>query len=96
MLCFRKFPVTKKFKDKREGEVSRFPSKKFCLTLPRKFVREPFSVSLISGIGKILCFRGLCHDFPSKIFRLTVPKHFVEEPFYAVFQKISGGEKVYG
>ena len=53
-------------------------------------------MSLISGIGKNLCFRGLCHDFPSKIFCLTVPKHFVEEPFYAVFQKSSGGEKVYG
>ena len=53
-------------------------------------------MSLISGTGKILCFRGLCHDFPSKFFCLIVPKHFVEEPFYAVFQKISGGEKVYG
>ena len=36
------------------------------------------------------------HDFPSKLFRLTVPKHFVEEPFCAVFQKISGSEKVDG
>ena len=53
-------------------------------------------MSLVSGIGKILRFRGLCHDFPTKIFCLTVPKHFLEEPFYAVFQKISGSEKVYG
>ena len=36
------------------------------------------------------------HDFPSKIFCLTVPKNFVGEPFCAVFQKISGSEKVYG
>ena len=35
-------------------------------------------------------------NFPSKTFCLTVPKHFVEEPFYAVFQKISVSEKVYG
>ena len=35
-------------------------------------------------------------NFPSKIFCLTLTKHFVEEPFCAVFQKISGGEKVYG
>ena len=34
--------------------------------------------------------------FPSKYFCLTVPKHFVEEPFYAVFQKSSVGENVYG
>ena len=36
------------------------------------------------------------HDFPSKIFCLTVPKNFADEPFCAVFQKISGSEKVYG
>ena len=57
MLCFRKFPVAKKFMDKSEGE---------------------------------------CQDFPTKFFCLLVPKHFVEEPFYAVFQKTSCGEKVYG
>ena len=47
MLCFRKLLVAKKFMDKREGEVSRFPSKNFCLTVPKKFVGEPFRVSLI-------------------------------------------------
>ena len=96
MLCFRKFRVAKKLKNTREGEVSRFPSKNFCLTVTKNFVGEPFSVSLKSGIAKNFCFRGLCHDFPSKIFCLTVPKHFVEEPFYAVFQKTSGSEKNYG
>ena len=35
-------------------------------------------------------------NFPSKIFCLTVREHFVEEPFCAVFQIISGCEKVYG
>ena len=40
--------------------------------------------------------RGKYQDFPSEIFCLTVPKNFVEEPFCAVFQKISGSEKVYG
>ena len=34
--------------------------------------------------------------FRLKFFCLTVPKHFVEETFCAVFQKISGSEKVYG
>ena len=48
------------------------------------------------GYRKKLCFRGLCHDFPSKTFCLTVPKNFVGEPFSAVFQKISGSEKIYG
>ena len=34
--------------------------------------------------------------FSVEIFCLTVPKMFVGEPFCAVFQKISGSEKVYG
>ena len=34
--------------------------------------------------------------FSVEIFCLTVPNHFVEEPFCAVFQGISGGERVYG
>ena len=33
-------------------------------------------------------------DFPSKNFCLTVPNSFVEEPFCAVFQEISGSEKI--
>ena len=47
MLCFRKFLEAKKIMDKREGEVSRFPSKNFCLRVTKKFVGEPFRVSLI-------------------------------------------------
>ena len=42
MLCFRKFLVAKKFTDKREGEVSRFPSKIFFLTVPKHIIEEPF------------------------------------------------------
>ena len=63
--------------------------------MPKNFVGEPFSLSLVSGIKKKF-FRGLCHDFPSKIFCLTVTKHSVDEPFSAVFQKISCSGKVYG
>ena len=62
--------------------------------MPKNFVGESFSLSLISGIETNFCFRGLCHDIPSKIVCLTVTKNSVEEPFSAVFQKISGGEKV--
>ena len=50
MLFFRKFPVAKKFMDKRRGEYQDFPSKIFCVTVPKIFVGEPLSVSLISGI----------------------------------------------
>ena len=36
--------------DKRGGEYQDFPSKFFCLTVPKNFAGETFSVSLISGI----------------------------------------------
>ena len=35
----------------------------FCLTVPKISVGGSFRVSLISGIEKFLCFRGLFHDF---------------------------------
>ena len=44
MLCFRKFPVVKKFMDKR-GEYQDFPSKIFCPTVPKISVGEPVCVS---------------------------------------------------
>ena len=49
VLCFRKVAVAKKFMDKRGWEYQDFPSKIFCLTVPKISVRESFSVSLISG-----------------------------------------------
>ena len=78
------------------GECRKFPSKIFCLKLSKQFVGKPFTLSIVSGYRKCLCFRGLCHNFPSKFFCLTVPKHFVDEPFFAVCQKYAGNEKVYG
>ena len=53
MLCFRKFPVAKNFMDRTGGgEYQELPSKIFCLRVPKNFVGESFSVSLISGIEK--------------------------------------------
>ena len=74
-----------------------FLSKFFCLTVPKNFVGEPFSVSLISGIEKFYASEGYAtiFDFVSKFFCLTVSKNFVGELFCAVLQKIYGREKVY-
>ena len=72
-----------------------FPSKIFCLKVPKKFVGEAFSVSLVSGIEKIYASEGYVTIFRQKFFCLTVPKHFVEEPFCGVFQKNSCTEKVH-
>ena len=65
------------------------PSKIFCLTGPKIFVGESYSVSLISGIEKLHVAEGYitASDFLSKFFCLTVPKIFVGEPFCAVIQQ---------
>ena len=52
MLCFRRFPVAKNSMDKRRGYQD-LPSKVFCLTKPKIFVGEPFSVLLLSGIKNV-------------------------------------------
>ena len=92
VLSFRKLLVAKEFKDT-NGEYQFLPSKFFCLTVLKKFVGEPFSVSLISGIEK-----GYASDGYVTIFRrnfcLAEPKSFAGEPFFAVFKKNSGSKKV--
>ena len=44
MLCFKKIPVAKKFMEKKVGRgiYRNFPSKFFCLTVPKYLVEEPF------------------------------------------------------
>ena len=46
------------FKDKRGVEYQDFPSKTFCLTVPRNFVMKPFSVSLLSGAEEVWIREG--------------------------------------
>ena len=52
VLCLRKFSVAKKLMDKKGG-VSRFSVENFCLTVPKIFVGESFTVALISGTEKV-------------------------------------------
>ena len=81
LLCFRKFLLSKNVRDKRGGGYHDFPSKTFCLTVPKIFVGETFSVSFISGIEKIYAYEGKITIFQLKICCLTAPKNFVGEPF---------------
>ena len=39
--------------DKRGGGVSRYSVENFCLTVPKNFVGESFTLALFSGIGKV-------------------------------------------
>ena len=67
---FQKNTGSEKFMDKKAGEYQQFLSKIFCLTVPKNFVGEPFSVSLISGIEKIYASEGyvtiFCRNFLSR------------------------------
>ena len=65
---FQKISGSEKFMDKREGELSRFSFEIFCLTVPKKFVGEPFRVSLISGIEKFYASEGYVTIFRRKFF----------------------------
>ena len=51
MMCVRKFLVAKKFMDKKGG-VSTFSVGNFSVTVPKNFIEEPFTASLIPGIKK--------------------------------------------
>ena len=82
MLCFRKFPVAKKFTDKRGGGVSRFSVENFLSHSAENFrrgilyccnnfgYRKSFDKG---GGGSITIFR--------RSFCLTVPKYFIGEHF---------------
>ena len=85
-------------KGRRRKGVSHFSVKSFLSHSAEKLCR-----------GTFLCFRNIhlpktvrdkrgvgYHDFLSKLFCLIIPKNFVGEPFRAVFQIISGSEKLYG
>ena len=75
-------------------EYQDFPSKTFCLTVPRNFVRRPFIVSLLSGAEKVwIRERGEYQDLPSKTFCLTVPRNSVGKPFSV--STPSGAEEVW-
>ena len=76
MLWFRKIPLAKMFMDKKWGGVLSFSVEIFCLAVPKNDKREPFNLSLISGIKKFY-IRGLGEKFqvfPSKILSQSAGK----------------------
>ena len=66
LQCFRKIGVSKKIMHKRG--YHKFPSKIFCLTVPKKFRGQPFNVSDKLGHGKILFIIGGITSFRRKLF----------------------------
>ena len=79
MLCFRNFRQRKSLRIRGRGKCPDSPSIFSGLTMPKKFVKQPFRVSLISGIEKFYASEGYV-TISIEIFRLTVPKNAVGEP----------------
>ena len=92
VLCFRKFPVAKKFMDKGGGGFQDFLSKVFRLTVPKTSVGgESFSVSLISGTEKVWIREGGVSRFSVEGFVSLYRNISLENTL--VFQKNSFIEK---
>ena len=52
----------------KKWEYQELVSRIFCLTLPKTFIVEPFSVSLFSAIKKIWALEGFVMFFRRKVF----------------------------
>ena len=83
---------------RRCGEYHNLPLKNFCLTVPKEFVGEPLSLSITSGIKKNYSSHGYVTIFRRKFFVSQYRNNSlrIAEPVCAVFQKISGSEKIFG
>ncbi len=57
LYCCMNFGYRKSLDKK--GEYQDFPSKIFCLTVPKYFEGESFTVAVISGTGKVWIRRGV-------------------------------------
>ena len=54
-----------------EGEYRKFPTKIFCLSFPKPFVGEPFSLSIVSGIEIIYASESYVTIFRRKFLSQT-------------------------
>ena len=78
-----------------EGYVTIF-RRNFFVSLCRKTSPGNPLVCHNFRVSKNFMLKRVMSRYFVEFFCLTVPKTFVGKPFYAVFQKISGSEKVYG
>ena len=71
-----------------EGEYQDFPSKIFCLTVPKTSVGESFSVALISGTEKVWRRGGGMKILRRKVFVSQCRKYSQVNPSVLCFRKI--------
>ena len=72
-----------------KGKYHDFPSKNFCLRVPKKFVGEPFRVSLIAGIEKFSAKRVMSRIFVEFFFVSQHRKTLHGNPSVMCFGKFS-------
>ena len=86
--CFKKIFCIRGEEDAGVSQFLDFPSKKFCLTVPKHLVEEPLCASEDFWFQTKFCKGGeggdggesRFLDFSSKLFWITLLKHFVQEP----------------
>ena len=78
LLCLTKFLVSKKFMDKmgrgRGREYHHFPSKNFCLSVPKFSYGNPLAFHYFRVSKNVRDKRGGIYDLPSKTFRHSAEK----------------------
>ena len=94
----RKISGGEKVYGKQGGRVEyrNFPSKKFCLKVPKHFVGETFSLSLVSGIDKFMLQRVMSRYSVEKKQLSHSKEAFRRGTLPSCVAEISGSEKVYG
>ena len=78
-----------------EGDYLDFPSKIFCLKVPKSFVGE-LLVCPFFRVSKKFMLQRVLSRFSIDFFLSHSTETLVEEPFPAVFQNISSSEKLFG
>ena len=94
-LCSKKIVVSKYFRDKSEGRVSRLFLKIVGSRNTESFRRGTILCFRNSRVSNILCLRAENNDFPKKLFCVLVPKNIVGQPF-CVFTKFLVSKKNHG
>ena len=93
ILCFRMFRVSNS--QCQRGDHHDFLSRNCCFKVPKSFVGEPFSVSLLSGIETFLLNRVRSRFSINIFFVSQYQKISYWKIFCAVVQRTSGPEKFY-
>ena len=75
------------------GECQDFPSKIFCLTVPKNFAGQPFRMSLISGTEKFYAQRGYVTNFCRNFFESQYRNTLQRNPSVLCFRKVLVAKK---